>query len=150
MAKTLGIKEVFCISNEPKHDMVLYSIGINHVINPRMHIAREILETIMSGEIMATFSLRNANLEVMRLHAEAGSKVTSGRLMDIWSKFHAEAIIGAIIHEDNMVIPRGETRICAGDQVIILFKIGGRDKISPLFKQPEGLVEKVKNLLPKG
>lgn len=148
LARSLGVGEVICVSHEPRHDQLLYSIGIDHVINPRVTIAREILETVMSGQIHTSFSLRQANVEVLRLLAAEDSPITRDALSRIWPQFHSEAIVGALLKDERMVLPRGDTKLEAGDEVIVLVRLGAEEKIRALFNPPGSIVDRVKQLLP--
>ena len=44
-----------------------------------------------------------------------------------------EVLIAAIIHDEQVIIPRGHDRICVGDRVIVVSRPMGMDDISDIL-----------------
>jgi trk system potassium uptake protein TrkA len=135
LAKSEGAREVVAVSTEYRHDKLFHSIGIDHVINPRITAAREIMQIISRGHIGSVVRLGDAEIEAVRLTVPENSDITGMPLKKVWNKLRRGAIIGMIIRGDRMIIPDGETIIEANDHVITVAYTRFVSSIRKLFKE---------------
>jgi len=134
LAKAQGAREVIAISAEVHHDRLFYSIGIDHVIHPRLAIAREILEAINKGQIGRIARIRDLNIEAIRITAAENSPITGKPLQHVRTKIQRGSIIGTILRGDEMIIPHGSTVVESGDQMIVITYSKNVSRIKKLFK----------------
>ncbi len=134
LAKSEGAHEVVAITTESHHDKLFHSIGIDHVLNPRLTTAREILEIISRGHIGAVVQLSDVDIEAVRFNVEAHSYVAGRPIKKMSGKLKKGSIVGIVIREDRMVLPGGETVIEAGDHVIMITHHKNLRAISKLFQ----------------
>lgn len=120
LAKAEGAHEVIAVSTESRHDKLFNSIGIDHVINPRLITAREILEIISRGHIGAVVKLSNVDIEAVRFTVEEASEIAGRKVKRIANRLKKGSIIGVIVRGSSMLLPGGETVIEAGDHVIMI------------------------------
>ncbi len=133
LAKAWGAHEVISITTEWQHERLFRSIGIDHVLNPRLTAARAILEIISSGHIGAAVQLSHVDIEAVRFDAEPDAPFVGQPLAKIARKLKG-AIVGMIVREDQMIIPSGDTTIATGDHVIMIIRNKQHGAISRLFK----------------
>lgn len=136
LAKAEGAHEVIAVSTETTHDKLFHSIGIDHVINPRLTTARAILEMIQRGHIGAVVRLSDVDIEAVRFTVEPGSDVAGMKVKNIATKLKKGSIIGVLVRDDNMILPDGETQIEAGDHVIMITRHKNLSTVAKLFKPP--------------
>lgn len=134
LAKSEGAHEVVAVSTEYRHDRLFHSIGIDHVINPRITAAREIMQIISRGHIGSVVKLGDADIEALRLIIPEGSEAIGVPLKDLWKKLRSGALIGILIRGDKMIIPDGETVMEAGDHVITIAYTKFLSRIRKMFK----------------
>jgi len=134
LALAEGAKEVIAISAEVRHDELFRSIGINHIIHPRLAIAQEILEAINRGHIGRITRIRDLNIEAIRITNENGSPITGQSLQEFGQKMPKGTIIAAILRDDDMIIPSGSSVISANDQVIVVTYSKNISRVKKLFK----------------
>ena len=134
LAKAEGAHEVIAITTDMSHNKLYHSIGIDHVINPRLTTAREILEIISRGHIGAVVKLSNVDIEAIRFNVEPDSDVAGMRIKNIATKMRKGSMIGVIVREDKMILPEGNTMIEANDHVIVITHHRNLHTISKLFK----------------
>jgi trk system potassium uptake protein TrkA len=134
LAKAEGASEVLAVASELRHDKLFTSIGIDHVIHPRLAIAREILEAINRGQIGRVVRIRDLDIEAIRIIAEENSPITGRPLQHIRRKIQKGSIIGAILRADDMIIPGGDTVIEPGDQMIVITYTRHVSRLKKLFK----------------
>jgi trk system potassium uptake protein TrkA len=134
LAKEEGAREVIAISTEVKHDRLFRSIGIDHVIHPRLAIAQEILEAISRGHIGRMARIRDLNIEAIRITSEEKSPITERKLQEFGTKIPRGTIIATVLRDDEIIIPDGSTMINPGEQVIVVTYSKNIAKVRRLFR----------------
>jgi trk system potassium uptake protein TrkA len=134
LAKAEGAHEVIVTTTDMSHNKLYNSIGIDHVINPRLTTAREILEIISRGHIDAVVKLSDVDIEAVGFSVAAESSIAGKKVKRIATKLKRGSIIGVIVRDDKMIIPDGETVIEADDHVIIITRNKNLPTISKMFK----------------
>jgi trk system potassium uptake protein TrkA len=142
LAKAEGAHEVIATSTETRHDRLFMSIGIDHVINPRLTAAREILEIISRGRIGAAVQLAEVDIEAADLKVDAASSIAGKKIKTIAKRLKRGTIIGVIIRDNRMIIPDGETIIEPEDSVIVITEDRNLKALTKLFK-PSGPLSQV-------
>ncbi|MCK4631799.1 MAG: NAD-binding protein, partial [candidate division Zixibacteria bacterium] len=134
LAKAEGAHEVIAITTEDLHDHLFHSIGIDHIINPRVTTARAILDIISRGHIGAVVKLSDVDIEAIRFNVSADCEVANQKVRKVATKLRRGSIIGVIVREDRMILPDGETIIKPDDHVIVITKHPNLSIVSKLFK----------------
>jgi len=134
LARAEGAREVIAVSSETQHDRLFTSIGIDHVIHPRLAIAREILEAINRAQIGRLVKIRDVDIEAIRITAAEQSPITGRPLQHVRSKIQKGSIIGTVLRGEDMIIPDGNTVIEPGDQMIIITYSRNVSRVKKLFK----------------
>jgi len=120
LAKQLGAKRVMALVNRPAFVEHMQHPDINVVISPRVATIGSVLAHIRRGDVVAVHSLRRGKAEAIEAIAhgdENSSKVVGRGVRDI--QFPPGVGIGAIVREEEVIIPSKETVIQAEDHVII-------------------------------
>ena len=83
------------------------------------------------------WQLKKAELPGIDAHcieyiAKPGSEISRKQLKDI--HFPHDAIVGAVLHDDAVVIPKGDTKIQEGDRVVVFSLPHAIDEVEKLFK----------------
>ncbi|MEA2031560.1 MAG: Trk system potassium transporter TrkA [candidate division Zixibacteria bacterium] len=134
LAKAEGAREVIAISTETHHDKLFNSIGIDHVSNPRVITAREILEIVTLGQIGAVVQLSDVDIEAVRFTVESGSEIANRQVKKIARKLKRKSIIGMVVRGNKMILPDGETVIEEEDHVIMITRHKNLPPLAKLFK----------------
>jgi len=134
LSRSEGAREVVAVSTEYRHDKIFHSIGINHVINPRITAAREIMQIISRGHIGSVVPLGDVEIEAIRWTVPENSEISGMPLKKIWKKLRRRALIGFILRNERMIIPDGETVIQPGDHVITIAYAKALPAMRKLFK----------------
>ncbi|MDT8324300.1 MAG: Trk system potassium transporter TrkA [Bacteroidota bacterium] len=137
LAKSEGAREVIAIVNDDQHTDLFLSIGLNHIINPRQLTANGILNAVLPGYVSSSLHIQKSDIDVLRLRVEAHSPVAGKPLKDSWRKAVGVSIVGAILREQAMMIPTGETLLEEGDLVIVFTRSAGIRRVRKLFGSHE-------------
>jgi len=131
LAKHLGTKKVIAKISRTNYIPILEKIGINAVVNPRLTTASAILSFLRRGEMISLTLLKEGETEVAELIAHKNSKIIDKPLKTV--DLPRNAIIGAIIRKDEVIIPHGEDFIMEGDKVIVFTKTTEMKQLEQLF-----------------
>jgi len=93
------------------------AIGIDTVVSPRLSAVRAILQYIRQGKIISVAPLKGESAEAIEAEALETSDIVNVPLSEV--KFPKEAIVGAIVRDDQIIIPRGDSVIRPKDRLII-------------------------------
>lgn len=137
LAKAEGAHEVIATTTDMSHKKLYKSIGIDHVINPRLTTAKEILEIISPGYITSVVKFANIDIEAVRFVVEEKSGIAGMKVKDVGAKLKKGTVIGVIIRNNKLILPDGETVIEGGDSLILILYERNLATISKLFK-PKG------------
>ena len=92
-------------------------LGINTSVSPRLAAVDRALQFVRKGHVLSVTTFGAEEAEAIELIAAEGSKYVGKKLKDV--RFPREAIVGAIARPNGeVVVPRGEATIQAGDRVI--------------------------------
>ena len=134
LAKSIGASETLSISNEDRLNELFKSIGVSHVISPRLVTAQQIMHEIRRSHFGLILRLGNTDLDVIHLTVGENSKTLDLPIMDVWKMVKAKFLIATIIRDDEIFIPQGKSRIQAGDEMILISKSKNRSVLKRLFK----------------
>ena len=80
----------------------------------------------------AIATLPGVEAQCIEYIAKPGSKITKKPLRDI--HFPPDAIVGAVLHGEQLTIPMGDTQIGMGDRVVVFALPNALDSVEKLFK----------------
>ena len=118
LAKKLGAKRTAVLVNNMSYAGLVDTVGVDIVVNPRTVAASSILKFVRKGSL-SVFSIRDDSAEVLETVAREDSAMVGKPLKDL--KLPAGAIVGAIVRENSLIVPTGESVIEAGDRVVLFF-----------------------------
>jgi trk system potassium uptake protein TrkA len=117
LAKRLGAKKVVTLINNLSYSSLVSDIGVDVVVSPHLAAISRILQFIRKGKVLSVASFHKENAEAIEIVALDTSDLVHKPLRDI--KFPKGAIIGAVMRDQEVIIPTGETVILPQDRVII-------------------------------
>ena len=117
LAKQKGAKKVIALIHNMTYTQFVSSIGIDLVINPNLCAINRILHFIRKGKIVSVTSFYEKNAEAIEAVALETSDLVNKPLKKL--KMPKHAIIGAILRDNDLIVPRGDSVILPGDHVII-------------------------------
>ncbi len=136
LARAKGARETVTISDQPSHNNVLFrSIGIDHIINPRITTAASIMDLIHHGRKLHELKLKELDLEAVRIMVNSGSSVSRKPLSNSWKPLAEKAIVGAIIRNEELFIPGGETVLEPEDLALVITRTRSLDAVMKLFRE---------------
>ncbi len=117
LAKELGTQRTITRVSKLSYMHIVSAIGLDTVINPRMSAARAILQYLRRGRIISVAPLREEQAEAIEAEALETSDIVNTPLSEV--DFPSGAILGAVVRNGEIIIPRGDTIILPHDRLII-------------------------------
>jgi len=131
LAKQMGVRRTVAVFNEPEYVPLAERFGIDAAISPLLLSAGAILKFVRRGQVLAVTLLEQQQAEAIELVAAAGSRVVGKTLGEL--HFPQGATVGAILRGGKAAVPNGETRLMAGDRVVVVALHSSIQAVEGLF-----------------
>jgi len=132
LAKTLGAKRVASLINETSMQSVKEQLNLDLVIDPRATTVSSILRHVRRGRILDVFSIDEGAAEVMEGEVLETSIIAGKKIMDM--DISDGIVIGAVIHDGAVLLPRPDLVIRQGDRLVLLAEQGSLKSVEQLFR----------------
>ena len=132
LAKRLGVDRVIAVVDSPDYVTVFEEIGIDIAINPRTVTAEEITRFTYESVAENIAVLENDQAEVLELELTEGCGLVDRPISEIVADSDVRFVIGAITRDRQLVTPRGDTVLQAGDHVILLVESDSVSQIASM------------------
>ena len=131
LAKRHGCQRAVTLINNAGYGPLVISLGVDVVVNPRAITVSTILQHIRRGRIRRVHSVMDGAAEIIEGEALETSTLVGTPLNEI--RLPAGIIVGAILRDDAVIIPRGDTAVMAGDRVVVFAVAGMVKKVEQMF-----------------
>jgi trk system potassium uptake protein TrkA len=117
LAKGMGAKKTITAVSKFSYIPLVSAIGIDTVISSRLSAVRAILQYIRKGKIISVAPLKGEHAEAIEAEALETSKIVNVPLSKV--SFPKDALLGAIVRDGEIIIPRGDSVVEPKDRLII-------------------------------
>ncbi len=133
MAKAEGAKETLTIRDKDSHIDLFSTLGIDYIVSPQDATLKMIIENIQPVSIGAYLKLKTSDIHVTRLRLHERSAILGKSLKELDTFFKKKIIIGCIIRQNAIIIPRGETVMEANDEALVICQQSYIERTKKLF-----------------
>lgn len=117
LAKNLGAKLPITRINKYAYIPLMHTIGLEHIVSPRLSAANSILRYVRQGTVISSISIKE-EAEALEVIAQTDSPLVNTPIKSL--HFPKGAIVLCLIRGEEVIIPTGETVIRPNDRVMIL------------------------------
>ena len=118
-------KRTMALINKPNYSLLQSSLKIDDLIDPRMNTVSSILKHVHKGTIETAYTILNGEYEVIEAEIIETSELINKELKN--ADLPEEIRIGAILRNEDIIIPRSNFVFKKDDIVVFLAK---RDQLS--------------------
>ncbi|CAN5689954.1 Trk system potassium transporter TrkA [soil metagenome] len=125
IASRLGVRRTICFvsreefaGGDSSAGAVREHFGIERIIWPEAQLAAEIERIIAAPGAIDAEVFADGRIRLLEFRLNAGSPLTAGPLAAL--HIPRGALIVAVKHRDSIEIPRGDTRLGAGDKIFLM------------------------------
>jgi len=118
IAKKYKVPHIVTLVNRAIYTDLIAQIGLDITVSPRLTTVSSVLSHIRKGRILGMSSLGDGSIEVLEAEALETSDILDTPLRDL--DLPEQTVVGAILRDDEVVIPDGDTRVQAHDLVLMV------------------------------
>ncbi|MDA2917972.1 Trk system potassium transporter TrkA [Desulfobacterota bacterium AH_259_B03_O07] len=117
LAKNLGAKKTTVLYTKPDYIDVLEAIGVDRAISVRLSVANEILSLLHIGGVAHVALVEEGRAEVLEFDITEKMGILGIPFRD--ANFPDGAIVGIVVRDNEVIIPRGDFIPNVNDRLII-------------------------------
>ncbi len=131
LAKRHGAKRAIALVNQPKYVSLAPTLGLDVCISPRLATAAEILKYVRRAEVVSMAVIERSDSEVIEFVMNADSSALGRPLKQL--NMPEGAIVGAIVRQDQAIVPTGDDELLVGDHVVVFSLPEAAPQVSKFF-----------------
>jgi trk system potassium uptake protein TrkA len=131
LGKRYGAKKAVALFKRPDLIPLVESLGIDAPISPRLLTASEILRFVRRGRVVSVFELPESEAETLEVIVLPGTPA-AGRSLEALA-LPDDALVGAIVRGEEVLVPEPQTVLEVGDHVILLALPRALPEVERLF-----------------
>ncbi len=131
LAKRFGCQRSITLINKPTYTPLMGNLGIDAVVSPRAITVSTILQHVRRGRVRSVHTLSDGFGEIIEVEALETSGLVGPPLRE--AKLPEGVIVGAVVRDKEVIIPRGDTVVRTGDRVVLFAAAGAVKKVEKMF-----------------
>ncbi|WP_423188626.1 potassium channel family protein [Alkalibacterium sp. f15] len=116
--KKYKVKKTVTLIDDPKKINFFYEMGVDSVVSAIKAITNIIEQQALLDDITTVIPVAKGQISITEVPIPEKAKAVGKKLWEI--DLPKEVIIGTIIRDGEGLVPRGDTRIKAGDELILI------------------------------
>lgn len=121
LGKKLGAKHTIARIRKPEYtntvNILKEELGLSMIINPELLTARHISNILSIPSILDVTMFFKGRIEIVSLKIKENSKLIGYTISNLSKKINSHIIICAIERNNDVIIPRGNTKVQLGDKL---------------------------------
>lgn len=112
------VPKTFALVNNPTNEWIFQELGVTKVISTTSIISSLIEQQVTVDEVTNLFPIEEGKVTVTQIVLTAESPVLGKSLKEINLPY--DSILGSVIREEEVIIPRGDTKLLEGDKAVVI------------------------------
>ncbi|MFB6194132.1 MAG: Trk system potassium transporter TrkA [Halobaculum sp.] len=134
LAKRLGASRAAAVVDTVEFTELFEAVGVDVAVSPRTVAAEEITRFTRARYAETVSLLEHDRAEVLELEVSPESPVAGRSVSEaVVEVFPDGVVIGAVTRNGDCIIPRGDTRIEAGDHLVVFVETENADEVASLL-----------------
>lgn len=130
LAKRLGADRAAAVVDNGSFTDLFEAVGVDVAISPRRVTAEEITRFTRTNYAETVSIIEDDRAEILELEVDADSDVVGEYVRDLVPELPASVVIGSIMRDGELIIPRGDTRVEAGDHLVVFVEADDVDVVT--------------------
>ena len=126
-----GVQRTVGRVNNPNNEHTFSELGVDVPMNSTEIIAKIIEEEASFSDFVSLLSFKRGKLAIVRVDLPSDSPVIDKQVKDI--QFPEDSVLLSIVRKEDVIVPKGNTILKAGDDVIALTTVGNESQLSNLL-----------------
>ncbi len=120
------------------------ALGLSMIVNPELDAANEIAKVLRFPNAINIETFYRGLVDLVELKIESGNPLCNMQLTDIFNKFDVKILVCAVQRKNEVIIPRGDFILQAGDKIHVT---APRGVLVNFFKQLKIYKHRTKNIM---
>lgn len=133
LAQKLGVDRTISLIENTTYAELFEKVGIDVAVSPREETAEEIVRFTRDEQTEKIAMVEHDRAEVLEVTLSEESPIAGRQIADATGEFPDCVVIGAISRDGELVVPRGDTVLEAGDHVVLFTETQVLDDVTALF-----------------
>ncbi len=117
--------------NNPDNEHTFAELGVDVPVDATKIIAKIIEEEVSFSDFVNLMSFKRGKLAIVRVDLPNDSPVIDKEIKDI--ELPADSVLVSIVRQDEVIVPKGNTVLKSGDDIIALTVIGNEPQLLNLL-----------------
>ncbi|HWQ21586.1 MAG TPA: TrkA family potassium uptake protein [Clostridia bacterium] len=119
--------------NDPRNEDIFHKFGVDFALNSTNILATVIEEGIIVNDLIPLVSIAKGKATLVELKVADGSVAAGKTLRELsWPR---GCVVASVVHDGNVIFPRGATELNAGDVVVGLVAPEAEQQFRQVFHQ---------------
>jgi trk system potassium uptake protein TrkA len=132
LAKHLGVPRTIVTASKPGFIPLAEAIGVDVAVSPLLQVASRITHFVLHGGAISAPFIGGKDLQAIEFVVSASANIVQQSIAG--AGLPKEVSVGAVVRDDRVIIPPGDTMIHPGDHVIIVSPISAIPSVERFFK----------------
>ncbi len=116
-----GVRRTVARVNDPKNEKAFIELGVDVPVDSTAILARIIEEEVTFTDFVNLLSFKRGKLTIVRVDLPEDSPVINKTIQEI--VLPPDSVLVSLLRQDQVIIPKGDTILKAGDDIIALTTI---------------------------
>lgn len=113
--------------NDPENTHIFSELGIDVPVDSTEIIAKIIEEEVSFSDFVNLLSFNRGKIAIIRIDLPEDSPVINKKIQEI--ALPQDSVFVSIIRGENVIVPKGDTILCAGDDLIALTLVENKQQL---------------------
>lgn len=120
--KYFGVKKTVSLVSDPAKTEFFHQMGIDSVVCAISAVTSIIQQQAFIDDMVNIVPVGYGQVQIVEVHIPGDAPISGKKLWEI--DLPKEVVVGCILRQDKALIPRGDTRINAGDTLVVIASSG--------------------------
>jgi len=129
LSERVGVDRTVSIVENPAYVDLFEAVGVDVAVNPREETAEEIIRFTRDAATEKVAMLEHDRAEVLEIELAEDSGLVGRPLAEAVADLPDGVVVGAATREGELITPRGDTTLHAGDHVVVFVEASAVDTV---------------------
>lgn len=120
--KCFGVKKTVSLVADPAKTEFFHQMGVDSVVCAISAVTSIIQQQAFIDDMVNIVPVGYGQVQIVEVHIPGDAPISGKKLWEI--DLPKEVVVGCILRQDKALIPRGDTRINAGDTLVVIASSG--------------------------
>jgi trk system potassium uptake protein TrkA len=133
--KVFGVHKTIARINNPKNENLVEELGVDVGVSSTGVIGTLLEQELLADQLRTLVTFNQGDMVLVELRLHDSSAIAGQSVLQLAPELPAETLLVAIIRAGQMIVPKGDTVLLAGDQVVAMTHTERASALESLFSE---------------